>query len=444
MFLLKIISKKFYFIQWKKKIISMKYMSHRYNAKRAKFKIFMRNLSITLKNHQFSSLNEIFEKMKRNQRPIGVVHDVNFGKLKIVDNDFMNKKYFKIFYSWGNKLINKEKSILSSILIKTFKKITKNNKIKSKLKTPKNSGVKKVNKKNKKDINNHVNQKFNYVQVKKIKRPLFNIENGVSDTIKIIKTEIVDPNINNDYNEKYIYAENKPDKKKQTIFLNRINNNYNNNRNSYREHNYYNSYDNYNNIYDNNNTWRSENKYGNDVKKFNNYPNKVKNIADFSLILHTNNPYDTSFENINSSRLGSIKGNENNRLYSDYYNYNQELKQNFFNSTTKKNHKNNKNMKNKNYPNNEHSNKDDGYNFQFVVPIKSKKDCQKEVMDIYSSTNYSREKSIDSKNNNKKYNYNGSKSRNINKNHVIKRRINLNYRPEIIKKETIISDDYDW
>ena len=451
LFLLKLIIKQFYLMQWKKKIISMKYMTSRYNAKRANFKILMRNLSTTLKNHQFSSLNEIFSKMKKCRKPKGLVHDPNFGKLKIVDNDFINKKYFNIFYSWGDKLINKEKSLLINTLTEAFRKtkVNNNSKLRSQHKNSRNSGTKKTykkkitSKKNKISIIDDVNDNFNYVQPKKIKKPLFSNVKKIVDANKIINGGFIDSIGHNDYNIYYSFRGTKPRQKEQKTFSNGIKK-YNNDRDYYQYNNLYNSYDN-NNFKRDQNALENENKSLGNVYKLNSYRNQpIKNIKEYYLNNHIY-PNKNYSENKHQNKTKLTKRSGNSKLFSDFSSCNQNEKSNFSNKKKVSNDDNiNKIWKNQYYSTYSEFHKDNDNNFQLVIPIRAKDDNKKKDMKIYSSRNYTTQKSINSNDSESNNNIDNRKKIN-NKSHlVVKKRIDLNGKPKIIRKETRIYEDYDW
>lgn len=125
-FLMNTILKMYYICLWKNKIKSMKYAQKGYNAQRANLKIFIRNLSTAINNSQYNYLNEIFEKMKKNKMPSGIKHNSNYGKLKIVDNDLMDKKCIDKLLLWSAILPNEKGKQITKLLITTFTKMSKN------------------------------------------------------------------------------------------------------------------------------------------------------------------------------------------------------------------------------------------------------------------------------------------------------------------------------
>ena len=90
-FLLKLIFKAYYLSTWKKKVKSMKYYSRAYNPRRINFKKLITEISSVLKQHKFDYFNEICENMDNLPMPSHIKHDVNYGKIRIVDKEFINK-----------------------------------------------------------------------------------------------------------------------------------------------------------------------------------------------------------------------------------------------------------------------------------------------------------------------------------------------------------------
>ena len=160
-FLLNTILKMYYICLWKKQVTSLKYAQRGYNAQRANFKKMVRNLSNVINNYQFNYLDEIFEKMKKNKMPSGIKHDPNYGKLKIVDNDKMDKKCLDKLLLWSDILPKKKRIEISKVLITLFTKMSQNKKpkinnnyIKPKITTTNDY----INK----GKNNYINNNYNY------------------------------------------------------------------------------------------------------------------------------------------------------------------------------------------------------------------------------------------------------------------------------------------
>ena len=90
-FLLKTILKAYYVSVWKKKVKSMKYYSRSYNPRRINFKKLITEISSAIKQHKFEFFNEIYENMNNLPMPSHIKHDVNYGTIRIVDKEFVNK-----------------------------------------------------------------------------------------------------------------------------------------------------------------------------------------------------------------------------------------------------------------------------------------------------------------------------------------------------------------
>ena len=91
-FLIKTIIKAFYLSIWKKKVNSMKYYSRSYNPRRLNFKKLINEISLVVKQKKFEYFNEIYQKMKRLPLPSNIKHDINFGKIRIVNKEVLAKK----------------------------------------------------------------------------------------------------------------------------------------------------------------------------------------------------------------------------------------------------------------------------------------------------------------------------------------------------------------
>ena len=116
-FLLKTILKAFYLSIWKRKVSAMKYFSRAYNPRRINFKKLITQISLALKQHKFDYFNEICANMDSLPMPKNIKHDINYGTIRIINREVLNKKNTnKMKISEENKNeneINDNKSDLS-------------------------------------------------------------------------------------------------------------------------------------------------------------------------------------------------------------------------------------------------------------------------------------------------------------------------------------------
>ena len=108
-FLLKTMLKVYYLSRWKRQVKAMKYYSRNYNPKRINFKKLLSQISSTIKQHKYEYANEIFEKMKNMPMPKGVNHDVNYGKLKIINKEVLMKKNTNKIIMWSENNYKKKR-----------------------------------------------------------------------------------------------------------------------------------------------------------------------------------------------------------------------------------------------------------------------------------------------------------------------------------------------
>ena len=92
-FLVKIICFQYFLVFWKKKSIAMKYSTTGYNKKRVAFKKFYAKIRDIYYKKKIESDAEIFEILLNLPERPGVIHDKNFNKLKLVNNEVLIEKY---------------------------------------------------------------------------------------------------------------------------------------------------------------------------------------------------------------------------------------------------------------------------------------------------------------------------------------------------------------
>ena len=211
-FLLKLILKCFYLNIWKKKVKALKYFSRKTNKQRMNFKKFINEISLTIEQCKFNYFNELIEKVNKLPIPKNTKHDKNFGTIKIVDKEFVNKM------SVGDKKID----------------VNEGNK---------------QNIKNKKYLNQ--NQNENYV-INNNKQNIINNQRYINNNIEYNYNNDINYNNNNQIEEDNYYIENEYD----------YNQDINNNGEEYYQEDYYCDEQN-NNYYYNNNDIYYQHHYNN-------------------------------------------------------------------------------------------------------------------------------------------------------------------------------------
>ena len=118
--------------KWKNQANVLKYAKGvRYNAKRKAFKTFIRKVIDTFEFHKLNYLYDLYENMEKLPYKKGVVHDKNYGKISIVNNATLKKKYQKrIKFLAKLYFIIRINSELEDILLESINKM-KEDKIKN-------------------------------------------------------------------------------------------------------------------------------------------------------------------------------------------------------------------------------------------------------------------------------------------------------------------------
>ena len=127
-FLLQTILKAYFLSQWKRKIKALKYYSRNYNPQRINFKKLISQISQTIKQHKYEYMKKLFENMGNLPMPNGVIHDANYGTIKIVNKETLFKKYSGIIVSMAEVNYIKKIKNIKIILVQIFKKMANSKK----------------------------------------------------------------------------------------------------------------------------------------------------------------------------------------------------------------------------------------------------------------------------------------------------------------------------
>ena len=91
-FLIDSIVKTFWTSKWKNQLTIMKYSKVGFNKKRGDFRNLCNKLNHSMKYHQYLYLAKLFDNMEKLPMREGVVHDDNYGKLKLIYNKKTEKE----------------------------------------------------------------------------------------------------------------------------------------------------------------------------------------------------------------------------------------------------------------------------------------------------------------------------------------------------------------
>lgn len=127
-FLLQTILKVYFLGLWKRQTKALKYYSRNYNPQRMNFKKLISQISKTIKQHKSEYMKELLENMGNLPMPNGVVHDVNFGTIKIVNKETLFRKYSEIIVSMAEANYLRKIKNISIILVQVFKKMANSKK----------------------------------------------------------------------------------------------------------------------------------------------------------------------------------------------------------------------------------------------------------------------------------------------------------------------------
>ena len=448
-FLLQTILKVYFLGLWKRKTKALKYYSRNFNPQRMNFKQLISKISNTIKQHKYEYMKKLFENMGNLPMPNGVIHDANYGTIKIINKETLFKKYSGIIVSLAEVNYIKKIQNIKIILVQVFKAMANSKKTNAQINRrnlphfPDNTCTY-VSKNNKVTVY----QKYSQENEKKQKK---NLSPQIQNSPYVFGKDIYNNNLSHDFNKsnrKYIYSsiENKggyiynndiynKNKNITNINSNRVlnmnqqnknrneyissNDIYNNNRriiNSIKKNvipqSKFNQYISKNDIYNKDliNTSHIKNYSFNNINKYNN--NLNRDIQNKSKIFDSKTKYTEYIKNQSLDNNKSIRISKNvlpHKIVKDVNNYISKKKavnQNINNSIRRSNNYNFLEIKVKKNTSNENKN---NYNSNRQINNKN-------YYNTYNINNGIRNNSIDINNNNSSsYVYNGSLYYNINR-----------------------------
>ena len=163
-FLMKIICFQYFLVFWKKKSIAMKYSTTGYNKKRVAFKKFYAKIRDIYYKKKIESDAEIFEILLNLPERPGVIHDKNFNKLKLVNNEVLIEKYEDLIEEMSIKNVGLK---IKKILVESMN-LNKNNN------NEKNNVINiESNKKNEIDLNeDDLKDSYKEIKLKGVKKEI--------------------------------------------------------------------------------------------------------------------------------------------------------------------------------------------------------------------------------------------------------------------------------
>ena len=163
-FLMKIICFQYFLVFWKKKSIAMKYSTTGYNKKRVAFKKFYAKIRDIYYKKKIESDAEIFEILLNLPERPGVIHDKNFNKLKLVNNEVLIEKYEDLIEEMSIKNVGLK---IKNILVESMNSNKNNN-------NEKNNVINiESNKKNEIDLNeDDLKDSYKEIKLKGVKKEI--------------------------------------------------------------------------------------------------------------------------------------------------------------------------------------------------------------------------------------------------------------------------------
>jgi hypothetical protein len=88
-FLINLLAKRFFINKWKDVCSALKYQTKGFDEKRANLRKFLGQISDKFFDHHRIYGKEILERLSKLPQKKGIIHDKNFGKIKLVNNDVL-------------------------------------------------------------------------------------------------------------------------------------------------------------------------------------------------------------------------------------------------------------------------------------------------------------------------------------------------------------------
>ena len=311
-FLIKTVLKAFYLSVWKRKVKSLKYYTRSYNPQRVNLRKLIKQISSVIKQHKFDYFNEMCSNMDNLPMPNHVIHDVNFGKIRIIDKQILSQKYTDKITILAENNYYKKINDFKFYLMEAFKKMNQNRE---------RNGQLFFNEKRETDYSNFdIYASYHNTQISK------NEFNDLNKNNNNIKQDINEQYYDNNENYENEINNNEGQGEAEECEYIEEEDNYNNQKNYKNiDNNNYSNENTMNNInYSNDNSTNNNKGYMNDD---NNYViNNNRNIDDNNYIINNNN-YIIS----NKEYIYEKKDTEDNNQYTDDNNNYQDSKNEYIN-----------------------------------------------------------------------------------------------------------------
>jgi hypothetical protein len=100
-FLINLLAKRIFINKWKNLMLAEKYQTKGYDEKRANFKKFLGQISDKFFDNRRKLGKEILENLSKLPKKKGIIHDPNFNKIKLVNNDVLINRYEDRIKFWA-------------------------------------------------------------------------------------------------------------------------------------------------------------------------------------------------------------------------------------------------------------------------------------------------------------------------------------------------------
>ena len=100
-FLINLLAKRFFINKWKKFLLAEKFQTKGFDEKRANLRKFLAEISDKFFDNRRKLGKEILEKLSKLPKKKGIIHDPNFNKIKLVNNDLLINRYEDRIKFWA-------------------------------------------------------------------------------------------------------------------------------------------------------------------------------------------------------------------------------------------------------------------------------------------------------------------------------------------------------
>ena len=227
-------------------IKALKYYSRKTNKQRMNFKKLINEISLVINKSKSKYFNEIYQKIDKLPIPKNIKHDKNYGTLKIVNKDILNKKNIEYNKDKENNNFESNKNDILKYMVPNYINII-------------NQKKNNINNNDDRYVEDYENYNYNSNYEDKEKGPDY--DNNFNEVEYNEEEDIDNYNINKN-SQNYINNEVEEDTYFQNeYYYNQDNANYNNNKGDeyYQQDNYYYNEPNYNYYYENDETYNQNN-----------------------------------------------------------------------------------------------------------------------------------------------------------------------------------------